>query len=121
MVDVICDTSFLVHLANNRIRNLSTLDTEIGSVRFVVPDTVVAELHRLLERPDKKSAAAATLEYIKPFKTIQLGGSFADIEFISYVKKHGGIIATMDRDLKAAVKKHGGSVVSVSSNRIVLE
>lgn len=121
MVEVICDTSFLIHLANNRIKNLATLDTEIGSMQFVVPDTVVTELNRLAQNPDKKDAAESTLRYIRPFKTIHLGGVFADDQFISLVKKSGGIIATMDKALKIRIKKSGGSVVSISSNRIVLE
>lgn len=121
MVEVICDTSFLIHIANNRIKNLATLDTEIGSIRFVVPDTVITELQNLAERPDKKDAALSTIQYIKPFKTVSLGGSFADEQFVSLVKRRGGVIATMDRELKTRIKNSGGSVISVSSNRIVLE
>jgi rRNA-processing protein FCF1 len=121
LVEVICDTSFLIHLANNRIKNLSTIDTEIGSIRFVVPDTVLAELAKLAQNPEKKSAVEATLSYIKPFKTTKLGGSFADAEFVSYTKKHGGIMATMDKELKLRIKKSGGSVISISNNKIVLE
>jgi len=121
LVEVICDTSFLIHIANNRIKNLATLDTEIGSIRFVVPDTVITELQNLAERPDKKDAALSTIQYIKPFKTVSLGGSFADEQFVSLVKRRGGVIATMDRELKTRIKNSGGSVISVSSNRIVLE
>ena len=47
MVEVICDTNFLIHLANNRIKNISTIETEIGDIRFVVPDIVLAELEKL--------------------------------------------------------------------------
>lgn len=121
MVEIICDTSFLIHLANNRIKNLHTLDTDIGSVRFVVPDTVISELTKLTQNPEKKESALAALDHIKSFKVIQFGGSFADSEFISYVKSHGGVVATMDRDLKASLKKLGGSVMSISNNKIVLE
>ncbi|MGB1428855.1 MAG: twitching motility protein PilT, partial [Nitrosopumilus sp.] len=31
MVEVICDTNFLIHLATRRIKNIDNLDTEIGS------------------------------------------------------------------------------------------
>lgn len=121
MVEVICDTSFLIHLANNRIKNLANLETEIGTMQFVVPDTVVAELGRLAQNPDKKDAVESTLEYIKPFKRIPLGGKFADVQFISLVKKSRRIIATMDKSLKLEIKKSGGSVISISNNKIVLE
>lgn len=121
MVEVICDTSFLVHLATNRIKNLSSLEVEIGRVQFVVPDTVITELTKLSEFDDKKTVALATLDFIKSYKIIKLGGSFADDAVLSYVKKHGGIIATMDRELKNAIKKEGGSVISVANNKIILE
>lgn len=121
LVDVICDTSFLIHLANNRIKNISTIDTDIGNIQFVVPDTVLTELAKIAQNPEKKSAAEATLSYIKPFKMIKLGGSFADAEFVLYTKKHGGIVATMDKKLKLEIKKSGGSVISISNNKIILE
>ena len=37
MVEVICDTSFLIHLSTKKIKNLSNIETEIGSINFVVP------------------------------------------------------------------------------------
>lgn len=121
MVDVICDTSFLIHLATNRIKNLSTIDTEIGDIRFVVPSTVTMELKKLLDDKEKKDAVILTLDYIKSFQTISLNGSFADAAIQSYIKKQGGIVATMDRELKSIIKKLGGSILSISNNKIVLE
>ncbi len=121
MVEIVCDTSFLIHLATNRIKNLSSLEVEIGRVQFVVPDTVITELTKLSEFDDKKTVALATLDFIKSYKIIKLGGSFADDVVVSYVKKHGGIVATMDRELKDAIKKEGGSVISVANNKIILE
>ena len=121
MVDVICDTNFLIHLANNRIKNISTIETEIGDIRFVVPDIVLAELVKLGKAEEKKQEIDTTLQYIKSFKTINLGGRYADDSFVSYVKKNGGIIATMDKELKLEIKKTGGTIVSISNNRIVLE
>ncbi|TBR07641.1 MAG: twitching motility protein PilT [Candidatus Nitrosotenuis sp.] len=121
MVNVICDTSFLIHLATNRIKNLSTIDTEIGSIRFVVPSTVITELENLLNDKEKKDVVTITLDYIKSFPTISLGGNFADAVLQSYIKKQGGIVATMDRELKSIIKKSGGSIISISNNKIVLE
>lgn len=121
MVNVICDTSFLIHLSTNRIKNLSTIDTEIGSIRFVVPSTVILELENLLNDREKKDAVIITLDYIKSFPTISLSGNFADAALQSYIKKQGGIVATMDRELKSIIKKSGGSIISISNNKIVLE
>lgn len=121
MVEVICDTSFLIHLANHRIKNLATLDTDIGNIRFLVPEIVHAELAKLAKQEEKAKEASATVQYIKNFKKINIGGTFADDSIIQYVKENGGIIATIDKDLKYKIKNHGGSVISIANNRIVLE
>lgn len=121
MVDVICDTSFLIHLANHRIKNLATLDIDIGFIQFLVPDTVISELDRLAKKEQKTKEATNTIQYIQNFKRIKIGGSFADESILEYVKDNGGVIATIDKDLKYKIKSHGGSVVSIANNRIVLE
>ncbi|HXG14376.1 MAG TPA: twitching motility protein PilT [Candidatus Nitrosotenuis sp.] len=121
MVDVICDTSFLIHIANNRIKNLSSLETEIGNIRFVVPDVVISELTKLGTTQEKKHEIDTTLQFIKPFKRIELGGTHADDSITACVEKSGGTVATMDKELKSKIKKIGGSIISVSNNKIVLE
>ncbi|HYL66223.1 MAG TPA: hypothetical protein VEU72_03630 [Nitrosopumilaceae archaeon] len=47
MVEVVCDTSFLMILASKNVKNISNLDTEIGAIEFAVPDMVINELERL--------------------------------------------------------------------------
>jgi uncharacterized protein len=54
LVRVICDTSFLMTLASKKIKNISSLDTEIGNLEFVVPDLVIGELTRISKASDKK-------------------------------------------------------------------
>jgi rRNA-processing protein FCF1 len=121
LVEVICDTSFLIHLANHKIKNLTTLDTDIGEIQFLVPDIVLSELNNLAKKEEKTKEATNTIQYIKKFQTIKIGGSFADDSIISYIKNEGGVIATIDKDLKYKIKNHGGSVISIANNRIVLE
>ena len=121
MVEVICDTSFLIHLATTRIKNISTIETDIGSIQFILPDVVMNELENLSKQEKKKHDVLATLDYCKRLKKISISGKFADKALIDYVKQHGGIIGTMDKDLKNKVKKYGGSIISFSNDRIVLE
>ncbi len=121
MVDVICDTSFLIHLSTNKIRNLSNLETEIGPINFVVPQIVIKELEHLLEDPDKKNITEKTLETIKNFNTNDIDGKTADLGILDFVKKHRGIVATMDQNLKKQIKESGGSVLSMHNDKIVLE
>ena len=121
MVEVICDTSFLIHLATNRIKNLDNLDVEIGQISFVVPQVVKNELFELEKNPEKKQDVQSTLNYIKNFKIIPILGSFADKELLDYVSNNRVIVATMDRELKKQIKNYGSSIMSFSNNKIILE
>ena len=121
MVEVISDTSFLIHLATHRITNISDLETEIGNLSFVVPEIVKKELDHLAEDPDKNTAVMQTLDFIKDFKTNSITGKTADLGILDFVGKNGGIVATMDRELKVMIKQVGGSVLSIHNDKIVLE
>ncbi len=121
MVEVICDTNFLIHLATRRIKNIDNLDVEIGEITFVVPQVVKNELSELSKNPTKSQNIQLTLDYIKNFKTIPILGTFADKELIDYVSDNNSIVATMDKDLKKQIKNHGSSIMSLSNDKIVLE
>ena len=121
MVEVICDTSFLIHLATHKIKNLDSVNTEIGQIQFVVPSVVLSELEKLSKTQDKKQDAITTLEFAQNLKTIEMSGKFADQAIIDHVRNHGGITATMDKELKNKIKSLGGSVMSFSNDKIVLE
>lgn len=121
MVDVICDTSFLIHLATKKIKNIDNLETEIGQINFVIPDTVKNELEKLCTNKNKKLEAKATLNFIKNLRTIPISGNYADDAILSYVKEHGGMIATMDKELKNKAKSLGSSIITFSSDRIILD
>lgn len=121
LVEVICDTNFLIHLATRRIKNIDNLDVEIGQVIFVVPQVVQNELFGLIKNPKKQQDINQTLNFIKNFKVLPLNGNFADKELIDYVKKNGSIIGTMDKELKKQIKKYGGTIMSFSNDKIILE
>jgi hypothetical protein len=121
LVEVICDTSFLINLATQKIKNLDTINTEIGQIQFVVPSAVLNELKRLSKSQKKKQDAVTTLEFARNLKTTQMSGKFADQAIIERVRKRGGIIATIDNELKNKIKSLGGSVMSFSNDKIVLE
>ncbi len=121
MVEVICDTNFLIHLATRRIKNIDNLDVEIGQITFVVPKVVKNELSILAKNPKKTEDIQSTLNYIKNLKTIPILGTFADKELLDYVSNNKVIVATMDKELKKQIKSHGSSIMSFSNDRIVLE
>jgi len=121
LAEVISDTSFLMHLATHRITNISDLETEIGNLSFVVPEIVKKELEHLAEDPDKNTAVMQTLDFIKDFKTNSITGKTADLGILDFVGKNGGMVATMDRELKSKIKDAGGYVLSIHNDKIVLE
>ena len=121
MVEVICDTSFLIHLATRKIKNIDTVNTEIGQIQFVIPSVVLNELQNLSKTQEKKQDATITLEFVQNLKTIEMPGKFADQAIIDYVRNHRGIIATMDKELKNKIKSLNGSIISFSNDKIVLE
>ncbi len=121
MVEVICDTNFLIHLATRRIKNIDNLDVEIGQITFVVPQVVKNELSELEKNPEKNQDIQSTLNYIKNLKIIPIVGTFADKELLDYVSNNKVIVATMDKELKKQIKNRGSSIMSFSNDRIVLE
>ena len=121
MVDVICDTNFLIHLATKRIKNIDNLDMEIGSISFIVPEVVKNELIKLQEIRENNQEITVTLNFIKKFKIISINGTYADQELVNYVKNNQSIIGTMDKGLKNKIKKLGSSILSIHNDTIVLE
>ena len=121
MVEVICDTNFLIHLATKRIKNIDNLDVEIGSICFIIPEVVKNELVKLQQIPEKNQEITVTLNFIKKFKTIPICGNYADQELTNYVKHNRSIIGTMDKELKNKIKQLGSSILSIHNNKIVLE
>ena len=121
MVEVICDTSFLIHLATQKIKNIDSVNTEIGQIQFVVPSIVLGELEKLSKTEEKKQDATTTLEFAQNLKTIEISGKFADQAIIDHIRNHGGMTATMDKELKNKIKSLNGSIISFSNDRIVLE
>ena len=121
LFEVICDTNFLIHLSTRRIKNIDSANAEIGDFQYVVPLVVLSELQRLSTIPDKEQDAKKTLEFVRNLKTIPISGKYADDAITEHVKKHGGMVATIDKDLKSRIKNSGGSVMSLSNDKIVLE
>jgi uncharacterized protein len=61
------------------------------------------------------------LKIIKNFKTMKISGNSVDDALATYVKKNGGIIATIDMELKKRIRENGGSILSIANDRITLE
>ena len=122
MVEVICDTSFLIVLASKPIKKLDVLENNIGKIDFIVPSTVIDELKNLVSTASAKRANAAklALELAKRFKTIALQGKSADEVIIDYASKHRCYVATIDNVLKNKLKRNGIDVIILVQDRIIV-
>ena len=94
---------------------------EIGTITYVVPDVVYCELMNLMKNPNKKFEIEKTLDNIKKFKKIQIGGTFADKEILEYVKTKRCFVATMDKELKKNIKSLNCNVISFQNDNMILE
>jgi len=121
LVNVISDTSFLIHLATHRIKNIDSIETDIGPLSFIVPKIVKKELEHLASDPDKKIISQQTLDFIKNFNTNDIDGNDADSAILDYIEENRSIVATMDKELKNKIKDAGSSILSIHNDKIVLE
>lgn len=110
-----------MHIANTRIKNIANIDTEIGQLDYAVPLAVLCELESLSNDTKKGAMARLTLQYIQNYQVLPIIGSFADDAIVKHIRDNGGIVATMDIELKQKIKTLGGSIISVANDRILLE
>jgi len=122
LVDIICDTSFLIVLASKPIQKLEVLENNIGKIDFVIPSIVIDELNNLVSTASAKRANAAklALELAKKFKTIALQGKSADESIVDYASKHRCYVATIDNVLKNKLKNNGIDVITLVKDRIIV-
>lgn len=122
MVEIICDTSFLIVLASKPIKKLDVLEDNIGKIDFVIPSIVIDELNKLVSSASAKRANAAklALELSKRFKTVELQGGSADEVIVDYASKHRCYVATIDSALKNKLKSNGIDVITLVQDRIIV-
>ncbi len=86
-----CDTSFLMHMATRRVRNIDRLGEEMGGdVEFVVPGIVLDELERIAgsggsggrgssrgrgSNNAKRADARQTIKFARRLKVVPAGGT----------------------------------------------
>jgi len=122
LVEVICDTSFLIVLATKPVKKFDELENEIGKIDFVVPSLVINELGKLVRTAGVKrsNAARLALELAKKFKTIQFQGTSADEAIIDYASKQKCLVATIDDALRNKLRSNGISVITLTNDKLIV-
>ena len=123
-MEVICDTSFMMVLGSNPLRNIESIESFLGSLHFTVPNIVADEL-RQLERhsgPKRSRMARAALSLIgSRFNLISLSPSkYADDAIIKYSRCHNCAVATIDRELKSRLIKNKVLVITLRDNKLII-
>ena len=121
MVDVICDTNFIIHIATKNIRNIDTFNLEVCDIKFIIPQVVITELLKLEKNPSKKTEIEKTLKYIENLEKISILGKFADDEILNFVKSNRCFVGTMDKKLKKMIKNFEGNIISIHNENLILE
>ena len=62
-MDVLCDTSFLMVIASSQIKRMDIIETLLGKLYFLVPNTVISELKRLEKVSGTKRSKIAREDY----------------------------------------------------------
>jgi rRNA-processing protein FCF1 len=123
-MEVICDTSFMMVLGSNPLRNIESIESFLGSLHFTVPNIVADEL-RQLERhsgPKRSRMARAALSLIgSKFNLISLPPSkYADYAIIKYSRCNNCAVATIDRELKSRLIKNKVLVITLRDNKLII-
>jgi hypothetical protein len=122
LVEVICDTSFLIVLVSKPVKGMDQLEINLGKLQFVVPTVVIKELSKLASSAGVKRAKEAklALELANEFKVVQMDGTVADDLIIDYALKHRCLAATIDDGLKNKLLRNGINVITLSNNKLIV-
>jgi len=122
LVEVICDTSFLIVLVSKPVKGRDQLEINLGKLQFVVPTVVIKELNKLVSSAGVKRAKEAklALELANEFKVVQMGGIVADDLIVDYALKHRCFAATIDDGLKNKLLRNGINVITLSNNKLIV-
>lgn len=125
IMDVICDTSFLIALVSNPIKCLDKVESEIGKLRFKVPSFVLDELNSVERKSGpKKSMIANTAIRISKlkFEIIDIGKSKnVDIDILNYVTRNRKFaVATLDGILLNRLRTADVTTITLSKNKMII-
>ncbi len=124
MVDVLCDTSFLMVLVSKPIKQLGRIESELGRLDFVVPDIVTGELQRLAEKagPKRSTLAKTAIELTRArFREVTIGhAEHVDDSIVEYAMRTSCAVATVDTNLRRRLIANRVLVLTLSKDRLIM-
>ena len=126
MVDVLCDTSFLMVIVSKPIKQLGKIEAHLGKLDFLVPDIVIGELERLMEKagPKRSTLAKTALEVTRlknNFKVVTVAKArHVDDSIIEYATRNKCAVATIDTALRRRLIANEVLVLTLSKDRLIV-
>jgi rRNA-processing protein FCF1 len=123
-MEIICDSSFLMALVSNPINCMDNVESEIGNLKFIVPDFVIQELEAVKRnRSTKRSMAAKTAIEVSNTRfeiKIMEKKSSVDMNIIDYAISNKCAVATLDNEMIRKLKKAKILVITLEKNKLTV-
>ena len=111
-------------IVSNPISNIDKIESEIGNLKFIVPDYVIQELESVKRTPSvKRSMAAKTAIEVSNtrFEIKKMNKrSTVDIEIINYAICNKCAVATLDNGMIRQLKKAKILTITLEKNRLMV-
>jgi hypothetical protein len=123
-IKVLVDTSFIMGIAQRTIKDISSIEIEVGKIDFLIPDVVLNELRLMASKHDKKGRLAKlALEIAENWSKLNTSYKLNNVDEVieRVAKEHGFIVATLDSKLKRRLIRKGIQIITLRQrSRLVL-
>ena len=123
MINIICDTSFLIVLVTKPVKLLDDITLNYGKTNFLIPDIVIEELNKLINRKSYKISqmARTVLEIATQFEIVKTKKlRYPDDSLLDYAISYKCAIATLDKNLIKRSLSEKILVVSLKNNKVTV-
>ena len=131
-MDVICDTSFLMVLCYEPIKNMDFLESKFGKTTFLIHTAIIKELTQIKRTGKIKRSKIANLaleiikketenknfQYIKDNDSQNLLRQ-VDSLLLAYALQKKCPLATIDKILIKRVLRKGSDIITLKNNKII--
>jgi uncharacterized protein len=121
LINIICDTSFLMVLVTKPVKLLDDITINYGKINFLIPDIVTEELNKLINRKSYKISqiARTVLEIATQFEIVKTKKlRYTDDSLLDYAISYNCAIATIDKNLIKRALSQKIMVFSLKNNKV---
>ena len=124
LVQVLCDTSFLMVLVSKPLKRIAKIESQLGRLDFLVPVIVEGELERLAKKagPKRSGLARTALEIARAkFRIVAVApAKNVDDSIVEYAMANRCAVATIDTNLRRRLIANEVLVLSLSKDNLII-